>query len=802
MKRIFITLLFILYQLSTVTAQNIQLRSNGFISEFRQIDTLHYTEYRLEGKTVANLKKQDPSTLVLRQSFGRTSNKSPEASEEIFYTTKYFVYTDGTLQAPTSQIFFKPVEIDKFKKEVKNIGTIEVHPFLERYYFLNVTNKNWLSGEKIFTLCNNLYESKIAEVIEPVFVKQIKVDNPLRPWQWNIRNNANIPGGIIGADMAVENAWNMGVTGAGIRVAIIDDGVDLTHPDLVNNLLPGFDATGNNSGGAPANNNGHGTNIAGIIAATDNADGVIGVAFNANIIPIRKGIVVDGFFVNVTETMTATCFNEAVNRGADVISCSWGGGSPSTQINAAIQNAVNNGRGGRGCIVLFASGNRNRNIDYPSSNPQVIAVGASSSCDTRKRSSNNPALVNRGVSTDPEGASCDGELWWGSNFGTGLDVLAPGVWISTTDNVGANGYVDGNFNNRFNGTSAACPNVAAVVALILSANPNLTGIQARNILEQTCFKIPNGNFQPNIPNQPNGTWSNQAGYGRIDAGAAVCMALITIMTINGPSIVCTGGNFTLQNQPAGTTVIWSSSNPNGLTIDPSTGAATRVNNFNGQITVTATVNSGCGVANVTRDVWVGYPPANMNTLIWTGTRGVNPVSTSPGATYIFNVDQVPNTSSYTWVLPRGFSVLYGGSNTTTGPSIYITTSTTSGTYILHCAANNACGSSWTNALTINNETGGGGGPIPLIVYPNPASSILIIEEATTDSESLLGQSRGKDETAEFNVQLFDYHGSLRKSGQSKNRKLEVNTDDLPDGFYILKIMTPLGTEHRHISIKH
>jgi subtilisin family serine protease len=289
MKKIFITIQIYCISLSLVMAQNVQLISNGFVSEFKAIDTLHYTEYKLEGKSAIDLKREDPTTLILRHSFGKTSKETPPASEGVFYTTRYYAYSDGTLQAPTSQIFFKPVDLGKFEKEVKGIGTVERHPFLDGYYFLNITDKNWLNGEKIFSLCNTLFESRLASVIEPVFVKQIRVENPLRPLQWNIRNNANVPGGVIGADMNVENAWNMGATGTGIRVAVIDDGVDLTHPDLVNNLLPGFDATGNNSGVAPTADNGHGTNCAGIIAATDNTDGVIGVAFNSRIIPIRLG---------------------------------------------------------------------------------------------------------------------------------------------------------------------------------------------------------------------------------------------------------------------------------------------------------------------------------------------------------------------------------------------------------------------------------------------------------------------------------------------------------------------------------
>lgn len=216
---------------------------------------------------------------------------------------------------------------------------------------------------------------------------------------------------------------------------------------------------------------------------------------------------------------------EAVKLGADVITNSWGGGAPSAQIDAAIRQAMQKGRNGKGCIVLFAAGNYNTDVMYPATNEDVIAVGASTPCDTRKRSSNRPEELSFGVTPDPDSTSCVEEGWWGSNYGTGLDILSPGVIITTTDNVGENGIVKGDYNERFNGTSAACPNAAAVAALVLSTNSNLTWQEARYIVENSCFKIPNVKFNPNVPGQPNGTWSTQAGYGRLDAYLSVQRAL-------------------------------------------------------------------------------------------------------------------------------------------------------------------------------------------------------------------------------------------------------------------------------------
>jgi subtilisin family serine protease len=418
-------------------AQKITLNTNGYNLEFTKTDSLFYTEYTTNSTKNLNKKSNDFADVNLKYTFGKISTeRAALIDNEVEYHTNFYSYKDGTLEAPTRQLFFKPTNITEFIKQYGKIGIIEEHSYLKGCYYLYVTNKIYKNGESIFSLCTKIFNENLVSVIEPVFTKLITTTNPLRPWQWNIRNNGNVAGGVIGADMSVENAW-CNSTGTNVRVAVIDDGVDLAHPDLQANLLPGFDATGNNSGGAPTFNNGHGTNCAGIIASVNNTIGTIGVAFNSRIIPIRMGIV-SGPFFNTNDTWQSNCFNEAVNRGADVISNSWSrSGSQSAQLNAAISNAINNGRNGMGCVVLFSTGNDNKEISYPSTLPNVIAVGASTPCDTRKRSSSDPTQVGTGVNTDPEGTSCDGESFWGSNFGVGLDVLAPGVLISTTDNVGS-----------------------------------------------------------------------------------------------------------------------------------------------------------------------------------------------------------------------------------------------------------------------------------------------------------------------------------------------------------------------------
>ena len=238
--------------------------------------------------------------------------------------------------------------------------------------------------------------------------------------------------------MDVDLAWSHS-TGEGIKVAIIDEGVDLNHPDLSTNLINGYDATNRSSAGHPSGDDAHGTACAGIVASVaNNSTGTAGVAYNAKIMPIRIAYSFNyrgQSYWNTSNSWIADGINWAVDNGANILSNSWGGGSPSNLITDAIDNAVINGREGKGALVLFAAGNANSAVSYPATLSQVIAVGASSMCDERKSPN-----------------SCDGEYWWGSNYGTDLDILSPGVKIYATDISGRNGYSTGDYISNFNGT--------------------------------------------------------------------------------------------------------------------------------------------------------------------------------------------------------------------------------------------------------------------------------------------------------------------------------------------------------------
>ena len=193
---------------------------------------------------------------------------------------------------------------------------------------------------------------------------------------------------------------------------------------------------------------------------------------------------------------TADAIDWSWRQGADVLSNSWGGGAPSDAISRAFGRARTQGRNAKGALVVIAATNNQGPISFPGNLPGYITVGASTPNDERKTKT-----------------SSDGESWWGSNFGPALSLLAPGVFISTTDISGGHGYDPGDFTKTFNGTSSATPHVAGAIALMLSANPALSAPTVRNLLTQSAKRL-----------QGQTGWTPELGWGRLDVAKAVAAA--------------------------------------------------------------------------------------------------------------------------------------------------------------------------------------------------------------------------------------------------------------------------------------
>ncbi len=277
---------------------------------------------------------------------------------------------------------------------------------------------------------------------------------------------ANLGGNSWGLDMVnAPEVWAKEYTGQGIVVAVVDSGVDYTHPDLDNNIwvnrdeiagngidddsngyiddIRGWDFDGNDN--APTDLNGHGTHVAGIIAAEKNNFGVTGVAYNATIMPVKVGN------NSPSSSVVAQGVRYAADNGADVINLSLGLPDDS-EVAAAIKYATE-----KGTVVVMAAGNEySSQPRFPASlvNQWGIAVGSVDSTKTMAASSNRAGT-------------------------TPLDcVVAPGVNVYSTTPNDTYGYKGG--------TSMASPHVAGVVALMLSANPNLTAAEVESIISQTA----------------------------------------------------------------------------------------------------------------------------------------------------------------------------------------------------------------------------------------------------------------------------------------------------------------------------
>ncbi len=319
--------------------------------------------------------------------------------------------------------------------------------------------------------------------------------------------------GTSNASINVRPAWDK-ATGAGVVVAVIDTGIT-NHPDLNANLLPGYDfisdaamardgggrdnnpndegdwyAANECGSGIPASNSSwHGTHVAGTVAAvTNNSTGVAGTAFNAKVVPVRVLGKCGGYTSDIADAIVwasgGTVSGVPANANpAEVINMSLGGGgSCSTTYQTAINGAVS-----RGTTVVVAAGNSNTNVSssVPANCANVIAVAATTSAGAR--------------------ASF-------SNYGTGIDISAPGQGILSTLNSGTTVPGSASYAS-YNGTSMAAPHVAGVVALIQSVAPTaLSPAAIESLLKSTARPLP-------------GACSGGCGAGIVDADAAVTAAL-------------------------------------------------------------------------------------------------------------------------------------------------------------------------------------------------------------------------------------------------------------------------------------
>jgi len=388
------------------------------------------------------------------------------------------------------------------------------------------------TGQRVFDIALALLNRPEVVYCHPELIQERR-RKQLFAQQWHLKPTTvnNVP---VNAHVNAEAAHAI-TRGAGVTIAIIDDGVDIDHPEFggVGKVVAPRDASLQTSDPRPKDTtpsrdrgDNHGTACAGV-ACGNGIEGASGVAPMAKLMPIRLA---DG----LGSIREAQAFRWAADNGADVISCSWGPPDGDwwnlndpwhTQVVAlpastkdAIDYAVTNGRTGRGCVVLFAAGNGNESVDNDgyASYAKVTAVAA---CNDQSK---------RSVYSDFGNA-----VWCAfpsSDFGYAPfnhpNALTPGIW--TTDRLGNFGYNPGNtqfgdaagkFTNDFGGTSSACPGAAGLAALVLSANPDLRWNEVKDLLRRACDPI-----DPQGGQYDTNGHSKFYGYGRLNAETAVKLA--------------------------------------------------------------------------------------------------------------------------------------------------------------------------------------------------------------------------------------------------------------------------------------
>ena len=398
-------------------------------------------------------------------------------------------------------------------------------------------------------ITNQLQGLSEVLVAEPnILVKSeshYRPSDTLYPQQWYLHHN----GGsqlAAGSHISVEAAWDITRGVRSVVVAVVDDSFDLNHPDFQGSgkIVAPRDLRKNGFLPTPGEREtSHGTACAGLVIAEENGIGIVGVAPGCALMPIRS----TGF---LDDESIEDMFNWAIDKGASVISCSWGASAVyfplSLRQRAAISRAATTGRNGKGCVILFAAGNANRPINgtvfernWPGNllqgntkwlsgfpmHPDVIAVSASTSLNKKAAYSNwgtNIALC-APSNNAPPGLSFQGRGFMNTQPAIATTLLGRG--ILTTDQVGAAGLDPGDFTNNFGGTSSATPIVAGVAALVLSANPDLTAQQVKFILEETADKIVDPDPDPQL-GMREGTYNSNGhsqwfGYGKVNAAKAV-----------------------------------------------------------------------------------------------------------------------------------------------------------------------------------------------------------------------------------------------------------------------------------------
>ncbi len=440
----------------------------------------------------------------------------PESDVSYVPTGKIMIRFHPGIRSEDMQALFDKYNLKIVESRIKKT---EINEYDQETHIVSVTAKS-MNPLKVADALQK-EEKNLVELAEPDLSTSSKLfdfnmpTDPMLIDQWHLSNSGkqyNTTVGLkVGADARVVNGWsNLGGLGSGDCIlAIIDDGVDITHPDLsgLGKIVAPWDfQTGTNDPNpktfTPATGDRHGTACAGVALADANGVGTVGAAPYCKLMPVR-------WSENLNDDSIEKWFDYVTANGAWIVNCSWGPQEKnyglSTRQTEAIANCAAKGRNGLGCVIVFAAGNDSMDINDPAGgtvngfaiHPDVIAVAASNSRDETADYSNYGKEIF--ITAPSSGKGGRGILT--------TDVLGNFTYEGQTypKGSGQNGYY-----NNFGGTSSAAPLVSGVCALILSKRPQFTVADVKQAIQLHARQIGD-------PESYTGGRSQVFGFGCINA---------------------------------------------------------------------------------------------------------------------------------------------------------------------------------------------------------------------------------------------------------------------------------------------
>lgn len=502
----------------------------------REIEPLTKHVYRV----ITTAPERDSAMALLRSNTFNTiahhAYRPKDSEATIFYIT------DKCIVKFKSDVEIKQIEklIEKYKLKL-----LKKYEGQDNTYLLQVTSN---SGGNPIRLTNLILEDEnIVEKAEPVTINRFQQSliptDPLFKNQWHLFSEGDGVHLLALSSVNAPDAWDVTKGERSIIVAILDDGFyhpeDLIGTDKIVDPQDYIDG----SDPRPGPGDYHGTPCAGVALAEMNGRGLVGIAPGCAFMPVR-------FPLNVDDDKFIEIFN-AVSKKSHVISCSWGPPPVDAPLSFAVYETfemigTTGGPNGKGCVICFAAGNYNSPIDDPintdgriwfdygagmlrrtrgpilngyATHPNVIAVAASTSINRHADYSNYGKQISVCAPSNNFHPIRPGEF-------------VPGLGIWTTDNEGfGDDFTPGSrYTGDFGGTSSATPLVAGICALVLSANPNLSAQEVKDIIQKTADKITDDELDINGENHGSYTngHSEWFGYGKVNAAKAVMEAKRTL----------------------------------------------------------------------------------------------------------------------------------------------------------------------------------------------------------------------------------------------------------------------------------